>query len=137
MLAFEVWCPDIGETATDSRTVKADEAEEAAELWADHFYRKRDGWEVDSWPLTCHVRNADGVIYAVDVDLSYSVDFTACAAERIKTSVDDAASARQPPNVGSDEGSSGEDPSGDEEGGAPSAAASGEDDAGGDAAASD
>lgn len=45
MATYIVWCPELGSTPEDGKTIKASEAEEAATIWA----RREDAESADYW----------------------------------------------------------------------------------------
>ncbi len=45
MATYVVWCPELGSGPDDGKTIKADDAEEAATIWA----RREDAESADYW----------------------------------------------------------------------------------------
>lgn len=62
-LTFLIWVEDQGESINDAEPFKCliskpDAIDEVAELYAEYYHDRRDGWESD-WPVTFSVADKD------------------------------------------------------------------------------
>lgn len=70
---YTVWRPDI-EPEDEGKPYDAIDVPCAANLYATYCHRHRDGWEW-SWPVTFRVRDPDGAIWVVEVELEMVPEF--------------------------------------------------------------
>jgi hypothetical protein len=81
---YTVWPADENESDGTGVEYAALDLGCAAELYASHFFRNRDGWNA-KWPMTFSVRdNQTGKLYEIKVELSPVPEFVSGEAKEIR-----------------------------------------------------